>query len=104
MLRSRTPLTTLKIAVFAPMPSDSVSTAMGVNAGLFRSIRAPKIRFCQSVPTRHLRGHRPQLRGMFVAAHKETQTIDRVRLRGARVTNAGPEDQLWGGLSLNRTA
>src|ERR1700721_172600 len=100
MLRSRTPLTTLKIAVFAPMPSDSVSTAMAVNAGLFRSIRAPKIRSCQSVPTRHLRGHRPQLRGMFVAAHKETQTIDRVRVTVTARHSFWPKYPVGGGAAL----
>ena len=31
----------LKIAVFAPMPSASVSTATTVKPGLFRSERAP---------------------------------------------------------------
>ena len=39
--RSRIALTTLKMAVFAPMPSASASTAMAVNAGLFVSIRRP---------------------------------------------------------------
>ena len=33
------PSTRLKIAVFAPMPSDSVTTATIVNAGFFRNIR-----------------------------------------------------------------
>jgi hypothetical protein len=38
---SRTALTTLKIAVLAPMPSASVSIATSVNAGAFSSMRAP---------------------------------------------------------------
>jgi hypothetical protein len=33
--------TTLKIAVFAPMPRASVSTAIKVNPGCFNGIRAP---------------------------------------------------------------
>jgi hypothetical protein len=37
--RSNAPFTTLKIAVFAPIPSASVITAMAVNPGLFRSWR-----------------------------------------------------------------
>jgi hypothetical protein len=37
-------LTTLKIAVFAPIPSASVMTAMNVNAGEFRSWRIAKRR------------------------------------------------------------
>jgi hypothetical protein len=34
-------LTTLKIAVFTPMPSASVSTATVVKPGFLRNIRAP---------------------------------------------------------------
>jgi len=34
-------LTTLKMAVFAPMPSASVITATIENAGFFASMRAP---------------------------------------------------------------
>src|ERR1044072_8800287 len=37
--RNNTALTTLKIAVFAPMPSASVSTAIAVNAGFFANPR-----------------------------------------------------------------
>ena len=37
---------TLKIAVFAPMPSASVRTATSVNAGVFSSIRTPNRRSC----------------------------------------------------------
>jgi hypothetical protein len=33
-------LTTLKIAVFAPIPSASVTTAMAVKPGLFKRARA----------------------------------------------------------------
>ena len=36
--RNNTAFTTLKIAVFAPMPSASVSTAIAVNAGLLRTL------------------------------------------------------------------
>src|SRR5437016_5396219 len=41
---------TLKIAVFAPMPSASVSTAMNVNPGDFRSCRRAKRRSFMSQP------------------------------------------------------
>jgi hypothetical protein len=34
-------LTTLKSAVFAPMPSASVITAINVKPGFLKSIRAP---------------------------------------------------------------
>jgi hypothetical protein len=37
--RRSTPSTTLKIAVFAPMPNASVSTTVSVNAGAERSFR-----------------------------------------------------------------
>jgi hypothetical protein len=33
--------TTLKIAVFAPMPSASVNTAIAVNPGRFSKLRIP---------------------------------------------------------------
>src|SRR5262245_16809058 len=46
---SNTALTTLKIAVFAPMPRASVRTAVAVKPGFFINIRAPKRRSCQSV-------------------------------------------------------
>jgi hypothetical protein len=36
-----TALTTLKIAVFAPMPKLSVITAINVKPGFFKNIRAP---------------------------------------------------------------
>jgi hypothetical protein len=39
--RSKTVFTTLKIAVFAPMPSASVSIAIAVKPGFFANIRAP---------------------------------------------------------------
>src|SRR5216110_2398466 len=42
--RSRTPLMTLKIAVFAPMPSASVSTATAVKPGFFSSWRKANLR------------------------------------------------------------
>ena len=38
---SRTALTTLKIAVLAPMPSASVRTAMALKPGFLDSMRAP---------------------------------------------------------------
>jgi hypothetical protein len=38
-VRSRTPLITLKIAVFAPIPSASVSTAVKVKPGALTSAR-----------------------------------------------------------------
>ena len=37
----RIAFTTLKIAVFAPMPIASDRIATAVNAGLFRNMRAP---------------------------------------------------------------
>src|SRR4030081_1257500 len=42
--RSSTALTTLKIAVFAPMPSASVMTATAVNPGFFKSWRKANFR------------------------------------------------------------
>jgi len=39
--RSRTALTTLKIALFAPMPRARAITATIVNPGFFRSVRRP---------------------------------------------------------------
>jgi len=39
--RNITALTTLKMTVFAPMPSASVSTAIRVKPGCFTNIRAP---------------------------------------------------------------
>jgi hypothetical protein len=39
--RNKTALMTLKIAVFAPMPSASVSAAISVKPGFFTNIRAP---------------------------------------------------------------
>jgi hypothetical protein len=40
-LRSTKPYSSVKIAVFAPIPSASVSTAMIVSTGFFRCIRNP---------------------------------------------------------------
>ena len=45
---SNTPLTTLKIAVFAPMPRASVKIASNVKPGCFRNIRTPNCRSSQS--------------------------------------------------------
>src|SRR5439155_7684992 len=42
--RSKTALTTLKIAVFAPMPSASVSTATAVKPGFFSNWRKANLR------------------------------------------------------------
>jgi len=39
--RSRTAFNNWKIAVFAPMPSASVKTAINVKPGFFNSVRAP---------------------------------------------------------------
>jgi hypothetical protein len=39
--RTNAVLTRLKIAVFAPMPSASVMTAINVKPGFFNNIRAP---------------------------------------------------------------
>jgi hypothetical protein len=47
--RSKTALTTLKIAVFAPIPSPKVSTATRVNAGVLRKIRIPYRKSCSNV-------------------------------------------------------
>src|SRR5262249_53271585 len=47
--RSRTALTTLKIAVFAPMPRLKVITATTVKPGLLRNMRAAYRKSCQSV-------------------------------------------------------
>ena len=41
-LRSTNPYSSVKIAVFAPIPSANVSTATMVNTEFFRSIRRPK--------------------------------------------------------------
>ena len=49
----RTPYTRLNMAVFAPMPSASVSTASAVNAGRPSSVRTPNLRSCQSISTLH---------------------------------------------------
>jgi hypothetical protein len=42
-------LKSVKMAVFAPMPSASVTTATAVNAGSRRSIRSPKRMSCQNI-------------------------------------------------------
>src|SRR6266581_5931344 len=47
--RSNTALTTLKMAVFAPIPSASASTTINVIPGFFNNIRAPYRTSCQSV-------------------------------------------------------
>ncbi len=46
--RRRIPSTTLKIAVFAPMPSASVRMATTVNAGARSSVRQAKVTSCLS--------------------------------------------------------
>src|SRR2546430_175526 len=51
--RNKTAFTTLKIAVFAPMPSASVSTATAAKPGFFRSWR--KANFRSFIPQRHHR-------------------------------------------------
>jgi hypothetical protein len=47
--RNSVALTTLKIAVFAPIPSASIITASAVKPGFFHNIRAPYRRSCSSV-------------------------------------------------------
>src|SRR5467141_2330642 len=42
--RNKTPFTTLKMAVFAPMPSASVSTATAVKPGFFSNWRKANLR------------------------------------------------------------
>lgn len=49
--RSMTALMTLKMAVFAPMPSASVNSATAVNPGLRASMRMPYFTSCQMVCT-----------------------------------------------------
>ena len=49
-----TPFTTLKIALFAPMPSTSVSTATAVKPGFFSSIRNANFKSWSTVPISHL--------------------------------------------------
>ena len=45
-------LTTLKIAVFAPMPRASVTTATAVNPGDLHSMRVARRKSCQQVSTK----------------------------------------------------
>ena len=45
----------LKIAVLAPMPRASVSTATEVNAGAFASIRSPYRMLAKELAWKHLR-------------------------------------------------
>src|ERR1700722_13269866 len=47
--RRRTPLTTVKIAVFAPMPRASVRTATAAKPGFLISIRTPYFKSCRIV-------------------------------------------------------
>jgi hypothetical protein len=47
--RRRNALTALNIALFAPMPRASVTTATAVNPGVFQSIRNPYRKSCQRV-------------------------------------------------------
>src|SRR5213080_766194 len=42
--RNKTPFTTVKIAVFAPMPSASVNTATAVKPGFFNNWRKANLR------------------------------------------------------------
>src|SRR5436305_4406644 len=68
--RSTTPLITLKMAVFAPMPSASVSTATAVKPGFFSNWRRAK-------------------RRSFISARRNiehrTLNIERRMLSGSRV-------------------
>src|SRR5438034_2680088 len=55
--RNKTALTTLKMAVFAPMPSASVSTATAVKPGFFSNWRMANLRsFTQRLHRIHARG------------------------------------------------
>ena len=47
--RMSTLSTTVNIAVFAPMPNASVSTASAANPGELRNIRRPNLRSCQKL-------------------------------------------------------
>src|SRR5271155_3794080 len=65
----------LKIAVFAPIPSARVSTAIAVNAGFFASIRIPYFKSCNRVPMRMLL--HPRINSLV------TQCLQRVHVRRA---------------------
>src|SRR5580693_8169728 len=75
--RINTPLTTVKIAVFAPMPRASVSTATIVKPGFLRSIRTPYFRSCKKLSTLCL--SRPNHSHSLIV----TQSRNRIDLRGA---------------------
>src|SRR5438128_12541513 len=80
--RSSTPLTTLKMAVFAPMPRASVSTATAVKPGFFSNWRKADLR---SFITQRL--NRIELRGPArgqAAGEKRHQTEEQrdARKRG----------------------
>ena len=59
--RNRTAFTTVKIAVFAPMPSASVSTATSVKPGLFASVRTAYRRSCWRWSIQHRRPDGPRI-------------------------------------------
>ncbi len=65
--RNNTALTTLKIAVFAPMPSASVATAIAVNAGFFNN---PRIANRMSLITESIFWFRVQPLGCSSTEHK----------------------------------
>src|SRR6266513_5015913 len=87
--RSNTALTTLKMAVFAPMPSASVSTATAVKPGFFRSWRKANLRSFitqrfHRIDSRRITGRQPA--GENAHAHQqqgdchECQWINRLDL------------------------
>src|SRR5271156_711912 len=73
--RMSTLSTTVNIAVFAPMPNASVSTASAANPGDFRSIRKANLRSCPKVSTRNL------LLLVTEVEHEEFQRLPSVNLR-----------------------
>ena len=87
--RSSTALTTLKIAVVAPMPRASVMSAVSVNAGLLRSVRTPKAKSFSQVSTRFSRipnrtripNRRPQ-KGWPQSGHQTCRRTGRVSRGG----------------------
>ena len=74
---------TLKIAVFAPMPRASVSTAMAVKPGFLRSMRAPKRTSREKM---FEPGPAPGVMGFFT----ERQFIAKLPLRGVARLDPAP--------------
>src|SRR5207302_7143708 len=82
--RSSTPFTTLKIAVFAPIPSASVSTATAVKPGFFNSWRNANLR---SFITQRLNGidFRSPPRRQPAGADQRAQDAQRHSAEGQRI-------------------